>query len=367
MRVTCVVPVIASGGAEHALVILARHWAAAGRHVTILTYDDGARPPFYDLDPRIRHVAMGLARDSAGLAAAVGNNLRRARVLHSEIRRSRPDVVVSFIDQTNVLTLLAAEGLGVPVVVVEQSDPHTFPVKPIWARLRLLTYARARRIVLLSARDMGFFPPRLQRRVVVIPNPFVPPPPESPARAEATQPPALIAVGRLHHDKGFDILLKAFSLLGNEHPEWRLTVLGEGEERGRLEMLRDELRLGGRVSFPGRVKDPYTLLQRASLFVLPSRTEGFPLALCEALACGLPAVCTDCAGGVRDIIEDGVNGILVPVGDASALARALNRLMTDEAQRCQLARRAPEVVERFKLEKTLDAWESLLREVVDAR
>ena len=369
MRVTFVIPVIASGGAEHALVLLARRWAAVGRHVTILTYDDGARPPFYDLDPRISHVPMNIARDSSGLPAAVRNNLRRARVLRGALRRSRPDVVVSFIDQTNVLTLVASKGLGVPVVVVEQSDPRSFPIKRVWARLRLLTYARARRIVLLSASDASYFPPRLRRRVAVIPNPFVPPPvlPEAVTHAGMTEPPTLIAVGRLHRDKGFDILLEAFSLLGDEHPEWSLTILGEGEERARLESLRDELRLAGRVSFPGRVKDPYTHLRRATLFVLPSRAEGFPLALCEALACGLPAVCTDCAGGVRDIIQEGVNGVLVPAGDAGALARALSRLMADDEERQRLARRAPEVVERFNPEKTFEAWESRLSEVVEER
>ena len=364
MRVTFVIPVIASGGAEHALVLLARRWSAAGRRVTILTYDAGEVAPFYDLDPRIRHVPLGIAGDSFGAAAAAANNLRRARVLRRELRRSRPDVIISFIDQTNVLTLVAAEGLGVPVVVVEQSDPHTFPVKPVWARLRLLTYARARRIVLLSARDAAYFPPRLRGRVAVIPNPFVPPPAEAEPEGGAARGPVLIGVGRLHRDKGFDILLEAFALLAGEHPRWRLTVLGEGDERARLEALRDELGLGGRVSLPGRVKDPYTFLRRAALFALPSRAEGFPLALCEALACGLPAVCTDCAGGVRDIIEEGVNGLLVPKEDAAALARALGRLMSDDAERRRLARRAPEVVERFGPRKTFEAWESLLREVV---
>ena len=370
MRVTFVIPAIGSGGAEHALVLLARRWAAAGRGVTILTYDDGSRPPFYELDPRIRHVPLGLARDSSGLLDALRRNLRRAGRLRGELRRSRPDVVVSFIDQTNVLTLVAAEGLGVPVVVVEQSDPHTFPIPPAWARLRTLTYGRARRVVLLSARDAGYFPPRLRRRVSVIPNPFVPPPPAppgGPADGRTAGPPTLIAVGRLHRDKGFDILLRAFALLREEHPGWDLTVLGEGEERGRLEALREELRLGGRVSLPGRVRDPYTFLRKATLFALPSRVEGFPLALCEALACGLPAVCADCAGGVRDIVEDGVNGLLVPKEDAPALARALARLMADESERARLALRAPEVVGRFSPEKTFAAWESLLSEVVNGR
>ncbi|MCA1636185.1 MAG: glycosyltransferase family 4 protein [Acidobacteria bacterium] len=367
MRVTFVIPIIASGGAEHVLTLLAQRWTAAGRHVTILTYDDGARPPFYNLDPHVRHVAMGLAGDSSGLLAAVRNNLRRARVLRREIRRSRPDVIVSFIDQTNVLTLLAAEGLGVPIVATEHMDPNALTLKRTWAYLRLLTYARARRIVLLSARDVVFFPPRLRKRVTVIPNPFVPPPPASPARAETAPQPALIAVGRLHRNKGFDVLLVAFSLLGDEHPQWRLTVLGEGEERGRLETLRDELRLGGRVSFLGRVTDPYPFLRRAKLFVLPSRAEGFPLALCEALACGLPAVCTDCGSGVRDIIEEGVNGVIVPKNDAGALARALSDLMGDEEGRRRMALHAPEVVERFNPEKAFEAWESLLREVVNER
>lgn len=371
MRVTFVIPVIASGGAEHALVILARRWASAGRRVTILSYDDGARPPFYDLGPHVRHVPLGIAGESVGLASAVRNNLRRARVLRRAIRRERPGVIVSFIDQTNVLTLLAAEGLGVPIVVVEQSDPHSFPMKPAWARLRLLTYGRARRVVLLSAGDAEFFPPRLRGRVIVIPNPFVPPPPpaphDGPTQDEAARPPTLIGVGRLHRDKGFDILLEAFSLLADEHPGWGLTILGEGDERGPLEARRDELRLGARVSFPGRVNDPYPFLRRATIFVLPSRAEGFPLALCEALACGLPAVCADCAGGVRDIIQDGVNGLLVPARDAAALARALGRLMADASERRRLAARAPEVVERFNPEKTFAAWESLLREVVGER
>jgi glycosyltransferase involved in cell wall biosynthesis len=100
---------------------------------------------------------------------------------------------------------------------------------------------------------------------------------------------------------------------------------------------------------------------------MPSRTEGFPLALCEALACGLPAVCTDCAGGVRDIIQDTVNGVLVPKEDAPALARALDRLMADEDERRRLAARAPEVIERFSLSKVMGAWESLLHEVVNER
>jgi glycosyltransferase involved in cell wall biosynthesis len=369
MRITMVIPVIASGGAEHALAIIADYWARKGRAITVLTYDDGAEPPFYQLDARIRHLPLRLAGDSPGLLSAIPNNWRRCRVLRRAIRDSRPDVVVSFINQTNVLTLLAGEGLGLPTLVVEQSDPRTFPIKPVWDYLRRITYRRASRIILLSERDTDFFAPQLRERITVIPNPFIPPPapPETTQPAGATRPPQLIAVGRLHHDKGFDILLEAFALLKDSHPEWRLIVLGEGEERARLEARRDALHLRERVSFPGLVKDPYHFLTRAMIFVMPSRTEGFPLALCEALACGLPAVCSDCAGGVRDIIQDMVNGVLVPPNDSAALARALGRLMGDEDERRRLALRAPEIVERYSLEKIMGIWERLLHEVVGER
>ena len=367
LRVTFVVPAIGSGGAEHALVILARQWAATGRSVTILTYDDGTQPPFYDLHNGIRHVSLNLARESSGLLSAVKNNVKRAHVLRRALRDSRPDVIVSFIDQTNVLTVIAAMGLGAKVIVVEQSDPRSARIKPAWARLRRWSYGRAERIVVLSPQDEVFFSPRLRRRVRAIPNPFVPPVANGNCAGSTTVNESLIGVGRLHHDKGFDVLLRAFATIADRHPGWRLTILGDGDERPHLERLRDELGLVDRVVLPGRVKDPYTHLKRASLFVLPSRVEGFPLALCEALACGLTAVATDCAGGVRDIIRNGVNGVLVPVDNAAALAAELSRLMGDELERERLSARAPDVLEQFNPEKTFAEWETLLHEVVNGK
>jgi glycosyltransferase involved in cell wall biosynthesis len=365
LRVSFVVPAIGSGGAEHALVILAQRWAELGRSVTILTYDDGTQPPFYDLYNAIKHVPLNLAGESYGLLSAVRNNFKRARVLRGALRDSRPDVIVSFIDQTNVLTVMAAMGLPVKVIVVEQSDPRSARIKPAWARLRRWSYGQAQRIVVLSPQDGVFFSPRLRRQLKAIPNPFVPPVANGNCARTTMVHESLIGVGRLHHDKGFDVLLRAFSTIADRHPGWRLTILGDGDERPRLEKLRDELGLAERVALPGRVKDPYIHLKRASLFVLPSRVEGFPLALCEALACGLTAVATDCAGGVRDIIRNGVNGVLVPVDNAAMLAGELSRLMGDELERERLSARAPDVLEQFNPEKAFAEWETLLHEVVN--
>lgn len=362
MRLTLVIPALEAGGAERVMATLANAWAGRGWPVTLLTFDDGAKPPFYRLDPAIDHRPLGIAGASGSPLAAVANNLRRLRVLRRAIAASRPDAVVSFMDQTNVLVLLATRGLGLPILVAEHNDPAQHPIGRGWGTLRRVLYPRAARVVMLTERAADFFPDPIRRRVAVVPNPIVISDTDPADGAGHGDGRTLVAVGRLDAQKGFDLLLAALAPIAPNHPAWRLVIWGEGPQRVDLERLRDDLGLAGWVRLPGTTDRIHQELDTSDLFVLSSRYEGFPMALCEAMAVGLPVVAFDCPSGPREIVRPGIDGVLVSPEDVPALADALDRLMGDPAERRRLARRAPEVLDRFGLEPVLAIWDDVLRE-----
>lgn len=369
-RVTLVVPSLRSGGAERAVAIIAGFWAGRGREVTLITTEP-VSTDFYPLDPRVRRVALGLPTPAASAAKwTVVRHVRRVvRGLRRELAASRPDVVISFMEFTNILTLLAARGLRIPVVVMEQIDPRMFDIHPVWNWLRRVLYPRARAIVVQTESVRGWADASFPRSPVeVVPNPLLPP-----AASESDARPARLpsgrvvaAMGRLVPQKGFDLLLPAFARCAAHHPEWSLVILGEGSDRADLERLAAELGVAERVHMPGTLSDPFAVLRHADMFVLSSRYEGLPYALLEAMAVGLPVVSTDCPSGPSEVISDGVDALLVPPEDVGALAAAMDRLMGDAAERARLAARSPDVLVRFGIERVMDRWEAVVHRVLAA-
>jgi len=159
--------------------------------------------------------------------------------------------------------------------------------------------------------------------------------------------------------KGFDRLLAACADLAHKHANWQLIILGEGEMRSELEQQIKTLGLTGRVRLKGFVSNPFATFRESEFFVMSSRSEGFPYALLEAMSSGLPAVAMDCATGPREIIRDGVDGILVPNGDVKALVAAMDHLISEPGERQRLAARAGEVVARFGIDQVVAQWEAL--------
>jgi GalNAc-alpha-(1->4)-GalNAc-alpha-(1->3)-diNAcBac-PP-undecaprenol alpha-1,4-N-acetyl-D-galactosaminyltransferase len=343
-----------TGGAERVLTTLANAWAEAGHDVTLATTHDDGRAPHFPLSPRVR------LRSASVRGGGFGKQLRIIRNLRRLIHEDAPDVVISFLNYTNVLTLLACRGLPIPVVVSERADPRLQPIGAAWSSLRRIAYRRAAGLVAQTATAARLYEPLAPGRVSIVPNPVVEP---GGAIGLPRDGRMILAVGRLHHLKGFDTALRAMAALPPQMADWRLVILGEGPARAELEELRQGLGLGARVELPGQVADPSSWLRAADIFLLSSRAEGFPNVLCEAMAAGLPAVATDCPSGPADIITPGVDGLLVPAADPAAMAAALARLIEAPDLRRQLAARAPEVLQRFSLPTVLAAWERVLAQV----
>jgi GalNAc-alpha-(1->4)-GalNAc-alpha-(1->3)-diNAcBac-PP-undecaprenol alpha-1,4-N-acetyl-D-galactosaminyltransferase len=360
MRLTLVISSLGRGGAERAVSILASAWAEEGKHVTLLTFDHG-EPPAYALHPEVKVNSLGLHAVSTHSLEAFCRNLSRIRRLRQAIRESDPDLVISFMDRTNVLTLLAIRALPVSTIVAEQTDPALYDVGRVWSFLRRLVYRLADGLVCPTPRSVARFRSITGLDGVAIPNPIDVPTGFAHGSQRADRSPGyvLIGMGRLVPQKGFDLLLNAFSRVTDGHPDWTLTLLGAGPLLADLQAQAESLNLSRRIQFLGPVSDPYAKLRAADMFVFSSRFEGFGMALAEAMACGLPVVSFDCPEGPADIIRDGVDGVLIPPGDVPALADALDRLMGDPAERRRLAARAPEVLSRFGRDRIMALWQDL--------
>ena len=357
-RMTLIISSLGRGGSERVMAMLANHWHATGHEVTLVTLDS-EQSDVYQIHPGIQRVALGLMQESRGLLSAIRNNFKRIRRLRWAIRDSHPEVVISFIDQMNVLTLLACSGLNIDVVISERINPTRHDIGRIWSMMRRLTYPRCKTLVVQSERIRKHIGTAFgARSIAVIPNavekmePF-------PAERESAEK-RILAMGRLVPQKGFDLLIESFSRLAEKFPDWSLTILGEGPERRKLEELIQQKHLADRILLSGWLNNPQDTLKQSDLFVLSSRFEGFPNALLEAMACGLPVISFDCDSGPADIIRDGVDGILVPAENVESLTAAIERLLSDSEQRKQLSLRAAEVTNRFSTARLFERWEQVI-------
>lgn len=361
-RLTLVVHSLASGGAERVLAAMANHWAAAGDAVTVITLDAAANDEC-ELSSQVHRVGLDLMRESRHLIDAISWNYRRTRQLANAIRASEPDHVVSFTEKMNVLTLMACRGLGLDVVIAERTDARHHEIGRVWSAMRRLTYPWCRALVVQTARVRDHMRKILPRKpIYVIPN-SVNAACSSGAALKAASPReySVLGMGRLVPSKGFDVLIDAFSRIAPRHQDWNLVIAGKGPEQTALGERVRSLGSNGRVKLAGWFADPYDVLRSADLFVMSSRYEGFPNALLEAMAAGLPVVSFDCDSGPSEIIRDDVDGVLVPAGDAAQLEKAMDRLMSDESERRRLGERARDVVRRFSVQTYYRRWDAVLR------
>ena len=352
-----------AGGVERMIITVMNAMVARGHEVDLFTWDQAGAQAFYQMAPEITWHRLDMGDPS--VAASKRLMLERAAAVRSLVKQRRPQVIVAFQDGPFRALRAYCMGLGIPVIAAERNAPTRFDHTRRGRRLRPIifnSFRLAKSIIVQCEAYQQLYPLYLRDRILTIPNPV------SPARltARPDEPDKfgrfrILSVGRLSYQKNYESLVNAFSQIAGVFPQWDLVIVGEGELRGKLHDMIMEAGLSDRIHLPGTVADPGDHYASAHLFCLPSRWEGFPNALAEAMAHGLPAVgFADCAG-VNQLIEPGRNGILGKGnGDFGSLAEALSSLMSDNQLRRQMGDQGRQITGAFAPEAVMDRWESVL-------
>jgi glycosyltransferase involved in cell wall biosynthesis len=352
-----------AGGVERMIITIMNSMAERGHEVDLLTWDLAGAQSFYPMAPEITWHRLDMGAPSIG--ATMRLKLKRAAKVRALVAARRPQAIVAFQDGPFRALSAYCMGLGIPVIAAERNAPTQFDHTRRGRRNRHIAFNAfrlARSIVVQCEDYRKLYPPFLRERIITIPNPVYPARLSSqPDQPDASGRFRILSVGRLSYQKNYESLIGAFSLIADKFPNWDLVIVGDGELYQKLQALIEAAGLSDRVRLPGAIPNPEEHYASAHIFCLPSRWEGFPNALAEALTHGLPAVgYADCAG-VNHLIAPPRNGLLAEGnGDCGSLARALSSLMADNQLRLEMGERGRLITSAFEPEAVMDRWERVL-------
>jgi len=342
--------------------MLAGEFVARGIDTELVTVLGEVSDDFYSV-PGVSRVSLNLGAASGNKLQALIANIKRLRGLQRALHQHSPNVVISFLTEANILTFLAARTLRAPVALSEHTDSKRYPLGAEWKILRRLVYPLVDCVIVPNSYIAKQFSKRIRSRIQVIPNP-VAAPDNVPQGERVSSEKVILTIGRMTAEKNHKMLLDAFARLRETVSGWKLIIVGDGPLRSETEAYAQIIGVGDDVHFPGLVRDPWTrYANECDIFVLCSDYEGFPMALCEAMSIGLPVISTRYHEGVEDLVTDGENGILVPVGDIAALASAMVSLAHSNSLRRTLGRQAAAITGRYGLSSVATQWIELCEEL----
>lgn len=310
----------------------------AGTKITYLSEND------YDAKP---HSLKRMIR-------ILGNVLK----VRKYFKQNKYDLIIGEAYPNNILLYLA--GVDLSNVIAAEHVYYDY-YGSLLKRLRLHIYKKCRKIVVLTSKDKECYDKHLpSEHTILIPNPVV--------LSEKYESPLdsriAIAVGRIQYQKGFDTLVDVFKKVHEKYPEWLVRIYGDGNLRSELQQQISDAGLNGIVNLMGRSNEIYKKIREAAFFILPSRFEGFSMVIVEAQSQGVPAVSFDCPNGPSDLINNGVNGILVENQNKDALYDGICYMIEHPNERKVMGKMALENVDKYSVVSICDAWKKLFNEIV---
>jgi len=348
------------GGAQRVISTIANGISKEKYDVSFMTLGK-KESDFFKLDSEVKRIDLDLYKPSASVSEAFRNNVSSIKTIREFVNRINPDLVISFLNRTNVRVLISLFNSAIPLVISERSDPTHNKIGKLWSLLRFISYHKTKVLVCLSkgVSDAFWYVPK--KKKVVIYNPIeisdkVDDKYSFPFNKTRNY---IITVGRLVEDKAQSHLIQAFSSIAEKYVNWDLLIFGEGQLRKKLTELVVSEGLSDRIYLPGETKNPIAEMKQSQMFVLTSLWEGFGNVIVEAMSAGIPVISTDCESGPSEIIDHGKTGLLVPVGNIEKIAKAMEKLISNKESRTSLARAASQELNRFDKDSIIKQWEEL--------
>lgn len=333
------------GGAERVMSVVANHLAENGWDVTVILLLKNITNG-YELHKDIKIVSFALEKNSF-LPIQILHDIAEIKKF---LRKEKPEVAVSFMRSNNFISWPACKGKKVRYIPSERNDPAKSRQGFIFEKVLQSAYKNADAVIFQTERARNYFSEEIQKNGVIIGNPV-----SVVCEADKEKKKKFVAVGRLMPQKNHKLLIDAFSEVAKLHPDYILEIYGDGALRETLENQISELNLNKNVLLKGNVSNVHECIKDAEAFVLSSDFEGTSNALLEAMLMGHICISTDCAGS-DEIIKDGENGFLIPVGDKEKLVKVMLKVVEEKENLKDMGEKAKKSVEIFKVENIIDKW-----------
>lgn len=356
MKVAFYINAIHEGGAQRVLVNLANELVNNGDEVILVTSFVGLWE--YSYSDKIRRYILD---NNSTNDSKIKRNLTRVIKLRKILKDENPDCLLSFMAEPNYRSIVASLGLNNKVIISVRNDPNREYTGISGKILGKLLLPLADGCVFQTPDAQKWFPKRLQKKSKIIYNAVKDDFFNIERKVEEN---TVVTCGRLEEQKNHKMLINSFELVVKEHKKAKLLIYGEGSLRNELEELIRNKGLNDNIKLCGNSDDIPEVLSKAEIFVLSSDYEGMPNALMEALAVGVPSISTDCpCGGPATLIENGYNGILVPVGDSNELASSLSQLLSSKQIAEDMGKRAKLQSLKFIPSKIHKEWYEFIKKV----